>query len=225
MLIQVAMTSWPNHPRRLEYFDRVTAALREKLTAGNHELHYVCSAETQRDPKQPWLGDPLQALCRQRGIALTWRDAPASLGGNMNAALRLCTAPVIFLVQDDWLLLEPLNIGPGADYIAQHSDVDLIRYSWPGHMTRFLDARDGWLTVDGSFQFSYGDDPQLRRPDFVSRFGEYLEGGPHGVSEGDMLYRLRKRRATILAAPKNYFATIGEVASVIDEKRERAVPR
>src|SRR3990167_7976993 len=219
MFIQVAMTSWPNHPRRLEYFDRATAALREKLTAAGHELLYVCSSETQRDPKQPWLGDELAALCRERNIALSWRDAPASLGGNMNAALRLCTARAVFLVQDDWLLLKPLDIGPAAEYLAAHADVDLIRFSWPGHMTRFLAPRDGWQVVDGAYLYSYGDDPQLRRPDFVGRYGEYVETGPHGISEGDMLFRLRKADATILAAEKNYFTTIGDVASVIDEQR------
>jgi hypothetical protein len=225
MLIQVAITNWPNHPKRIEYFRRVTESLQSKLTAVGHSIQYVCSSETERDPKHPWFGDELIELCREQNIVLSWRDAPASLGGNMNAALRLCDAPVVFLVQDDWMLLEPLDIGPGAEYLSSHSDVDLIRYSWPGHMTRFTGDRDGWQIVDGDYQFSYGDDPQLRRPDFVQRFGEYREGGPHGISEGDMLYRLRKANAVILAAQKNYFCTIGDVASVIDEKRERAVQR
>lgn len=225
MLIQVAMLSWPNHPKRIEYFDRVTAALRNNLTAVGHVLEYVCSSETQRDPKHPWLGDELAALCRDRNIRLSWREGEASLGGNMNAALRLCTAAGVFLVQDDWLLLEPLDIGPGAEYLTSHSDVDLIRYSWPGHMTRFKGNRDGWQVVDGSYMYSYGDDPQLRRPDFTAKWGEYIEHGPHGVSEGNMLFRLREAGATILAAPKNYFTTIGGVASVIDELRQRAEPR
>lgn len=225
MLIQVAMTAWPNHPRRLEYFDRVTTALREKLTAVGHDLQYVCSSETERDPKHPWFGDELAALCKERDISLSWRDGPASLGSNMNAALRLCMAPVVFLVQDDWLLLEPLDIAEGAEYIVANHDVDLIRYSWPGHMTAFAGQRDGWQIVDGTQHWSYGDDPQLRRPDFIQRFGQYYEGGDHGVSENDMLARLRRDKATILAAQKNYFATIGEIASVINEKRERAVPR
>lgn len=223
--IDVAITAWPNHPKRLEYFRTVVKALRDKLTASRHELRYHCSAESEVDPAHSWHGPELCHICDEEEISLSWREGPASLGGNMNAALRLCTAPTIFLVQDDWLLLRPLDLSDGADYLTANSDVDLIRYSWPGNLTHFIGCRGGWPIVDFADGWTYGDDPHLRRQDFMQKHGWYIEGGPHGRSEGDMLYRLRRAQATILASNELYFGTIGAVASVIEECRPRAVPR
>jgi hypothetical protein len=226
--INVSLVTWPNHPARLEYFERTSAALLNYLTARGHALVYVCASEAERDPNQPWLGAELEQLCAARGIALHWHAAPASLGGNMNHALRICTAPVVFLVQDDIELHGPLDLAAGAEYLLAHRDVDLIRYAWPGDMTHFLPGtRDGWQIVDTTQGWHYGDEPQLRRPDFTARYGWYVEGGEHGMCEGDMLYRMRRDRATILAAPHCYFGNIGGVSAVpaSRERRPRAVSR
>lgn len=233
--IDVVLVTWPNHPRRIEYFRRTVDALRAKLTAGRHALRWLCSSETFRDCASTWHGDELTEICRESGIELHWRPGAPSLGANMNAAGRLATAPVHFLVQDDYELLYPLDLSPGADVLASDRGVDLIRYSYflhPEHGTRFTGGAGGagrhdWQRVDVRGPWPYGDDPQMRPAGFHHRWGWYLEGGQHGVSEGDMLHRLVKGRANIWAADRCYFGHFGEVAAVPEsaEHRERAVSR
>ncbi len=228
--IDVLLVTWPNHARRIEYFRRTVAALRKHLSASRHALRWLCSAESERDPAATWHGDELAMLCREWEIELRWRDEPASLGGAMNAAARLATAPIYFLVQDDWELLAPLDLSPGAELMLAHPELDILRYSYfehPEHGTRFAGELDGWRVVDIDGCWPYGDDPQLRRLDFHRRWGWYLEGGRHGASESQMLLTLVAGRARIAAADRNYFGHFGEVAAVPiwREYRERAVSR
>jgi hypothetical protein len=146
----------------------------------------------------------------------------------MNAALRLCDAPLILLIQDDWRLLEPLDLEAGADLLLAEPSIDLIRYSWPDRddmRPTFTDYGNGFRRIDMQGRWAYGDDPHLRRRDFMERRGWYLEGGGHGSASGDMMARLVAGNATIVAADRCYFRHFGDVSSVLDEKRPRRVPR
>jgi hypothetical protein len=228
--IDVVLVTWPNHPKRIKYFARTMRALREKLTATRHVLRYRCSAESESDPQSTWHGDDLEALCRDWDITLAWRPPPASLGGNMNAACKLAESEVFLLVQDDFQLLDPLDLSSGAEFMARHPTVDLLRYSYyqhPQHGTQFAGELEGWRLVDVDGYWPYGDDPQMRRPLFQHRWGLYLEDCQHGASEGDMLHRLVAGRATIAAADRSYFGHFGEVSAVpiAQEHRPRGVSR
>jgi hypothetical protein len=230
--IDVILVTWPNHPRRLQYFRRTVRALAEKLTASRHELRWLCSSESARDPDSTWHGDELAEFCAKVGIKLHWREGPPSLGAGMNAAARLCMAPVCLLVQDDYELLEPLDLSPGAELLAENPQIDLVRFCYfchPQYGTQFVadSGHHGWQRVNIRGYWPYGDDPQMRRRDFHAKWGWYLEGGQHGVSEGDMLWRLVRGEATIFAADRCYFGHFGEVAAVPEsqEHRERAVTR
>lgn len=225
-MIDLVLVTWPNHPARLAYFGDCVNLLKKHLTASRHQIRWLCSAESERDEKQPWQGEALASLCEQHGIELHWREGKAGLGENMNAALRLCTAPCIFLVQDDFYLNTPLDLSPGAEFMVEHVEVDLLRYSWPGdERVTLIGCVDGWqrFKLDGGWP--YGDDPHMRRPDFMERWGWYLENTTHGVSEGDMLHRLIRGNANIAAADKIYFGHGGAVTAVIDDPRERNVLR
>ena len=126
--IDVAIVTWPNHPKRIAYFRRVADSLHNRLKATGYELRFVCSSESERDPAHSWHGAELSTECCRRGIALTYRDnGEASLGAGMNAALRLCTAPLILLVQDDWELQSDLDLKPAADFLLARPSVDVIR--------------------------------------------------------------------------------------------------
>lgn len=225
--IDLILVTWPNHPKRVAYFRRTVAALKRNLSATRHAVRWLCSAESLPDPSHPWQGDDLEAVCRAESIVLSWRHEPPSLGGAMNTALRLAAADLIFLVQDDWELLEPVDLSDGADLLTEHRDVDLVRYSFPAHMTSLVGELHGWPLVDLRAPWPYGDDPALRRRDFTQKFGWYLEGGRHGGSESDMVRRLVKGGARIVATPRPLFGHFGEVASVpaVDEHRPRKVSR
>ena len=238
--IDVVVVTWPNHPRRMEYFIRTLAALRRHLTASRHHLVWHCSAESERDPTTEWYGDQLDDACRcyfsGPVIQLHWRNPPASLGGAMNSAYALGDAPVTFLVQDDWELLYPLDLSPGVELLQARPEIDLLRYSYYLHPVNGTQFDGGLESTSPQFRFGfrrvridgpwpYGDDPQMRRRDWLH--GPYLEGPPHGMSEGDMVHRLVRNRAVIFAADRCYFGTFGEVSAVpvSQEVRPRAVSR
>lgn len=225
-MIDVTMTAWPNHPKRIGYFRQTIEALKENLTASSHNLRYFCSAETQRDPDYSWHGNELTQLCQMHDVSLSWREGAANLGNNMNAALRLCTADLILLVQDDYLLLKPLNLSLGATLLETTPSLDLVRYAWPPGVNRITgqprcllrDHSDGWRrAVDGRI---YGDDPHLRRRSFMNRFGWYLENAAHALSEGNYYLRLLALKANVAVADCPYFGHLGRVPAVMNDRRK-----
>jgi hypothetical protein len=227
--IDVVLMTWPNHPRRIEYFRRTLAALRKHLTASRHELRWLVSSETERDPASTWHGDELATICQAEGMPLHWHEGPASLGAGMNASLQACTSSLIFLVQDDYELLEPLDLSAGADLLSELPHVDMIRYSYythPTHGTQFDGMIGEFRRVKTDGPWPYGDDPHLRSTRMTDRHGWYTEGIGH-AAEGDMVHRLVRGRAIIAAPDRCYFGHFGQVASVPadQEKRERAIKR
>ncbi len=223
-MIDIAMTTWPNHPLRLEYFTRTLKTLKKHLTASNHQIRFVCSAETKRDPMFPWQGDGLEELCKRECVELHWREAKPNLGANMNAAIRLCTSPIIMVQQDDWMLKEDLDISPGAEFMLAHSEIDLLRYSWPDvdfMRPKFRDRGDGWNDVHIGSEWLYGDDPHLRRQDFMEKWGWYLEGGPHASASADLMGKLRRGDARLVASQKCYFQHFGQISSYPRAKEPR----
>lgn len=213
--LDVVLVTWPNHPERMGYFRENALCLRDNLTATGYDIVLKASAETQRDPDCPWHGDELEAFCRDQSIQLHWRtDCKAGLGENMNHAMSLASSDVFLLVQDDWILDRPLDLGPGADFLTGRPDVAMIRYSWPGDLPTFLDMPDGWRRLDLEGRWPYGDDPSLRRRDFMERYGGYAENVPHGTSEGRMLRSLVAAGADIRANAVCCFRHAGRVPAV-----------
>lgn len=221
MNIDIAIVAWPNHPARMDYCRQTIVSLKRYLAATGYTLRYVCSSESARDPARSWHGDELVELCRAESISLSFRDGPPGLGENMNAALRLCTADLILLVQDDRPAIKPLDLKDGADYLLAHRDVDLVRYAWPHGRCKLYIHPDGWRRFDMRGHWPYGDEPHLRRRDFMDRWGWYREEVRFGASEGIMLHHLAKGGAMIVAADDIYFGHLGFVEAAIDSGRYR----
>ena len=223
-MIDVALVTWPNHPLRLKYFRATVDALWRNLTACRHKLQFVCSAETARDTDSQWMGDDLQAYCEEHGINLHWRDAKPNLGANMNNAIRLCSAPLILVQQDDWILDHPLDLSPGADFITGRRSVDLLRYCWPDNdrmRPTFIDQPDGWRRIDMRGRWPYGDEPHLQRQDFVTKWGKFLEGGHHASASSALMAKLRRGNANIRVADKNYYHHFGQISSYPRDQESR----
>ncbi len=222
LTIDVAITSWPNHPRRIEYITQVLESLRDRLSAGQHDLRFYCSAETERDPEMSWHAVELVHLCQRRGIELGWRIGEANLGANMNAAMAMGTGEFVCLQQDDWWLKEPLDLSPGADLLTRHRDLDLVRYSWPdGDDMRptFAGDIEGWRLIDPRGRWPYGDDPHLRRRDFMDKWGWYYEGGRHGSASGELMKKLATGGFRGVVADKVYYEHKGRVSAVVGDVR------
>lgn len=225
-MIDVVITTWPNHPKRLEYFRQTLLSMVQGLTASRHKLRYLCSAETQRDPASEWCGDGLAALCADHGVSLHWRHAPASLGANMNAALRPCVTPSRLLVQDDCPLIVPLDLSDGAEIMEAERGISLIRYEWPPqpHRTTLHEYGGGWRQFE-LVNRCYGDRANLFPSWFAERHGWFAEGGGHGNSEWKMSDRLKNDGAVILAPLTQHFAHIQGVPSVVNDNRSRQEKR
>lgn len=230
LTIDVAIPTWPNHPKRIEYFTAILDALDEKLTASRHEWRVIVSTETEPDPLHPWCMPELEAICDQRNIPLSRRESHACLGGAMNSVIRACESDIILLVQDDQQLRHPLDISDGIDLLQWHPEVDIIRYSFPEHPvkgTRFAGKIGGWRKVDMCGPWPYGDDPHLFRRSLHDKYGWFAEDVHHGRSESAFIQTLASNDAVIVAADRRYFANIGAVASVptVKEWRKRKEQR
>lgn len=221
--VDIVIVTWPNHPKRWQYFLECVGRAYEAITASRHKLRWACSSESERDPAQPWFGDQLAGWCERREIPLVFRQGPASLGAAMNAAGDLIQADYGLLLQDDFWLESPLDLSDGVDWMDAHPEADTLRYSWPGmERVTVCGELDGLRRLDPHGSWPYGDDPHLRRRNFFERFGRYLEGPPHGNSEGNMLYAMARAGAQIYLADQIYFGHAGAVPAVINDLRERS---
>jgi len=225
--IDIAMVTWPNHPVRWAAFQATVAALKQHL-APTLTFHWSCSSESQRDPKYPWYGEQLKAFCDREHINLAFREGPAGLGENHNAAMRMGRAEYVLLVQDDWQLMEPLDLLPGLRLLAANPEIDLVRYNWPRglnnttgqYRTRLAIQPNGWRRFMPDSGWSYGDSPHLRRRSFMDKWGWYREGLPRLAAEGEMVHRLRRGGAHVVVADKIYFGHSSPLlSSVIDDIR------
>jgi hypothetical protein len=149
----------------------------------------------------------------------------------MNAAIALCTSPVLIPWQDDYALEAPFDLSDMVDFMLERRDVDLFRIEYftdPRNPTRFKGKlAPGFQLVDIDAPWPYGDGPFACRQDFLPKWGKYIEGGKHGFSEGDMLWRLVNGRAVIAAGERSHCGHIGGVAAVPEsqEYRDRAEKR
>jgi len=224
--LTIVFTTWPNHEKRWEYFMTCAPRVIKMLKASNHKIEYACVSESARDPLHTWYGPELKNFCISKNIPLTFRNAKPNLGAMMNSAMEFNSSPLMMIVQDDWYITEECDLSPGIKLMQDHSQIDIIRYSWPESLGVTVKGEfAGWRKLDPNGMWPYGDDPHIRRSTFVQKFGEYITYGHHGASEGDMVYRFGNRDAFILLADKCYFGHCGEVSAVINDERERAVSR
>ena len=127
LTIDVAITTWPNHPRRIDYLAQTLAAIEKIMYASQHRVRLYCSAESERDERCTWHGDELEELCRKHDVELRWHEGMSNLGANMNAAIRMGSGELVFLQQDDWCLQYPLDLSAGANLLNSHPEVELLR--------------------------------------------------------------------------------------------------
>jgi len=216
--LDIAITTWPNAKFRFGYFKETIESLHDHLVLSRHTARMICSAESKRDPDFEWAGEMLEEYCEKNEIELHWHKAEPNLGANANAVLRLCDAPVVWFQQDDWRMLETVDVSDGIDFILDRREFDLVRYSYPdvdNMRPRFLELRGtDFREVDPGSTWFYGDDPHLRRnPEFMEKWGFYLEGGRHASASSALMSKMKRGRARIAAANRCYFRHFGQTSS------------
>lgn len=225
--IDIAIPTWPNHPKRIEYLRTMLERMLKGLRSDpmRHQFRIYCSYESQQDPDAEWRGSELILLCRDLRINLKWRTELANLGANMNAAMAMGSGEYVYLQQDDWVLQHPLDLSPGADLLRRHPEIDIVRYNWPTSPDMeptFCGDIEGWRLIDVNGPWPYGDDPHLRRRDFMDKWGWYYDKGKHGTASGALMRDLVKGGAKIVVADKPYYKHVGYVSAVVGDERSGA---
>jgi len=229
--IDVVMTAWPNHPVRLANFLTTVWGLQKHLKASRHEINYRCSVEPDTSTDYGDYDTEFISVCQRHEIDHIYRPGgKPSLGGNMNDAFKLAETDCIFFCQDDFLLCEDIDISDAADWLESHEDFVMYRYDVSSF--KFLGMVDGAVEIDKDSTYPYGDNPGMWHRRFFDKLGWYEEDGRFGSSEVDMNKRVKASDVRIAAhaplrppCPQRPFKHIGEVSSVLDEWRNRAVSR
>ena len=221
MNVDVALVAWPNHIKRFQYFQLALLSLKAFLTAGKHNLRYLCSVETAKADDSPSWETPLRRLCSEHDVAIVHRTAKPSLGGNMNHALDRCESDLILLVQEDCILLRPLDLEPDIDLMIEHPEIEMIRFEWATDPNRTVlgpTIEYAWRCLLPVRRI-YSDRPHLQRRTHRDKWGRYTEGGPHGSSESEMDRVMREGKALVLIPDKPYFQHIGSLSALPDDSR------
>jgi hypothetical protein len=233
--IGVCLVTWPRTRERLYYFKRTVGSFLAHRRASGHQFRLFCSAESQDCTQE--LSSGLVAYCDLTRIALSWRQAPANLGANMNAALQMAAGcDFLILLQDDWVMTEPVDFSVYADFLEDNSAFAMVRFSWaevpegdershwhiagkpvawqrrPKKGTTWHNAPVRWL--DPASTYFYGDQPHMRRGNFEQEFGLFKEGGDLGDPEVELSGRLKLAKWQIGLSHKVLFHHIGQVSSL-----------
>ena len=226
MNINVLLTTWPNHPSRLDYLERTLASLDKHLTATNHCLVRLVSAESSDVPDD--LRRRLTAICDRYSSLLVWRPGQPNLGAHLNFAYRQCLHDLRLYIQDDWELHRPLDIGRSAELLSVvYNRIAAVRF-YVAH-TQWTDRyetyeSDVWRLVDKTGPWPIADNPVLSHRHWLELTGGFAEGGDAGCHEVRMISQLRDCLLEVLAPTEvaeqgdYYFLHIGDV-SAFKEKR------
>lgn len=231
-MITIAVTTWPSHPRRVDYLRRTLEALLDNLMGPRSDYRCIVSAESEQPTDAPWAGDELDRVCRSFGIPLRWRQGEASLPAHLNELFDLAfhDAECVLYLQDDWELHRALPLKGAAWLLNEHSDIAGVRL-WAS--TAFKDSLlPGFSEVDLSADWSYGDNPALWHRRWWRRFRTFPASGDFGTHEHAMsksMARIAEQRilvpTEVATDPIYYFQHIGRVTSVPNDERWPNAPK
>ena len=228
MSIDVVVYTWPNHPRRLEYFRQTIDALRTNLTATGHDLRFHVSAEIDAPSDGCGRRVELEDECHKRSLPLIWRFGPADIGAHLNAIWRTSDADMLLLIQDDWVLTRPLDLGPVADLLLRDFIKPLggVRFVANTQYSGKQWCISGFTLVINNANWSYGDNPALWHRRFYDTLGPFSEGEKlFGMHECKMSEKLAASDLRVLvpnevvANAAHWFKHIGDVTSVPNDQR------
>jgi len=224
--IQIAVTFWNRFPIRLECLKKAYSAIEEKMSFGKYEHEWIISCESDRCVEKEKVDKFLNS---KSNIIYKWKKEKASLSSNLNNVLKMCSAPFIFYLQDDWLLTRTCNIEKDVDFLLS-SNYDLIRYRFARRdenkltlINKKLDLYEISHDIFGAF---YSDQPHLKKLSFHKKYGYFPESLNKGFDSGNCETQynriIKKSNARILfkANTDGLFKHISGKNSTLKEKWE-----
>lgn len=118
-------------------------------------------------------------------------------GRNVNNALRATTEPYIFLIEDDYVSLFPIDLNSGVTVMEEEPEIGVVRYDGlSGHTLNlklrevkgipvlYIDQKSPHLNV-------YSNRPHLKSKKFHDVMGYYVEGESLGATEDNFAHRVK----------------------------------
>ena len=220
--LTVAVTTWPSHPRRIEYFCRTVDAFAEEIARHELSVKWLVSAESEVPADSVFCGDELIRQCEQRGLAVRFREQPASLGAHLNEVVSLLTTDLWFYLQDDWIVKRKMPLSEACQLLLGDDGFGGVRF-WAntGHWATW----GRWSILKKGSAWYYGDNPALWHRRLNALVGDFCEGGNFGHHEADASERVSRcglHLVSPLPVKKRadwYFGHLGEITSVPNDPR------
>jgi hypothetical protein len=220
--LTVSVTTWPSHPRRVEYFCRTVDAFADELSRHNLNVKWVISSESEIPADSVFCEDELKRQCEFRGLSVRFRERPASLGSHLNELISSLTTDLWFYLQDDWIVKRKIPLTEACDFLLNNETFGGVRF-WAN--TGHSGVVGRWSVLQKGAAWYYGDNPALWHRRFNQSIGPFCEHGSFGYHEGDASARA-SGSALELAAPLPvkkhanwYFDHLGEITSVPNDPR------
>jgi len=215
--LTVVVTTWPSHPRRVDYFCQSVDAFAIELAKNGLKARWIVSAETELPADSRFCRDELQTACDARNLTLLWRACKADLASNLNECIARVETELWFYLQDDWLVRRRLPLNAACDLLRRDDAFGGVRF-WAntGHWATW----GRWSVLRKHSPWYYGDNPALWSLRFNQLIGPFEPGGSFGHHE-QAASQKASESGLHLASPlplKNsanwYFSHLGEVTSV-----------
>lgn len=168
--------------QRAEILRRTLGGLFQGLTYAG-PIEYVIADDGSTDETHAMLGTLVEAGLSARVVV----SNRTGLGANTNAGLRVAfeRSDLVLQLQDDMLLLQPLDLTAHVDWLLSHEQDGFIRlWGVGGHRyTATLDDRYWRISWDSDELYIPSDRPHLKTRAFAEAAGYYPEGLPTAATE------------------------------------------
>lgn len=197
---------------RPEEIRRTVLALKENLTYDGTIVWYVaddCSPGDYALQVRGWMQDLLM-----QHVRLVQPSQNSGWGANVNYTLRASKEPIVFQIEDDYVLRKPIDLTPYVAMLLQSNDIGLIRFDGiAGHHVHAeaseIDIRPilpnyqqcpmcnpgkvhYWrLNAHSRELYIYSNRPHLKHRRFHDRHGKYPEGLKLGQTEESFAHRVK----------------------------------
>lgn len=207
----VIVSANPNKPERLNYLTSCLASLRDRLRHHGQPVECYCVAES---PGRG-LADSFYGRLRDYDVVcghVPRKPAP-NLAVSLNHAFRTFAERPILYVQDDYELVQPLDLTQDIAYLGANFFVGCIRYCrCDSTALGEVDWCYEWL--DSNYFPYYSHSPHLRRPRLHEYVGPFQEYQDHFQTEVEMSRRMAERPHRIVLRKQEYFRNLGQVSSL-----------
>lgn len=129
------------------------------------------------------------------------------LGNNLNKGQEAVTSPLTLYVQEDFVPtpLFPEKLAASVQYMREDPALDIVRYYAYFRYPYLKPFKNGFSKMQFQLKYlgyrkfyMYSDHPHLRRSNFLSRFGRYVEGQKGDVTEYCMMMSFLLNKGTAL---------------------------